>query len=579
MAPAAGNYGFKRDFFVCFSLTILAACLFALAFPNPLIEDGFGAAAFIAYLPVFITIYRSNAASCLFFGAFYGLLSTSLFNYWLFNFHPAALAVVSSIHLVYFAVFFVFLRLAVVLFPRSHYLLQWLLWIVFEYTRSLGFLGYTYGVTGYSQYLNETLISSAAIFGVWGVSALVIFPQAFFASVFNGAARFAPRPARAAAYGAPSQGEVSLRSSIKRNAAIFILTAAVLSAAFLYGVFTKEDFSDFPYRIISLVQQNDDPWKNDVEGYSRTLRSLKNLSREALLESRKKYGRESDMVVWPETAFVPMIYWHTHYRTDAAYYALVKELTDFLAEEKTPFLIGNDDGRRVLRDGRLVRVDYNAAMLFEKGRIAGLYRKRRLVPFSEHFPYKKQLPFVYDALVKGGMTFWEKGEEAVVFKTGNEDGSFSFSVPICFEDGFGGISREFVRGGAQIIVNITNDSWGKSIACQKQHLALSVFRAVENRRSVVRAASSGQTCVIYPNGKIAAQAPAFTAAILSEKVPLSDKETFYTKHGDFFPKICAAIAFALLIVGLIKFNIKKLRAALTKITARCASCLKPDKKR
>jgi apolipoprotein N-acyltransferase len=122
-----------------------------------------------------------------------------------------------------------------------------------------------------------------------------------------------------------------------------------------------------------------------------------------------------------------------------------------------------------------------------------------------------------------------------------------FAVLICFEDGFGYLAREQARQGAQILVNMTNDSWGRSFSCQMQHLAMSVFRAVENRRAVARAATSGQTCVIDPNGRIVRMGKPFTALSFTADAPLASNETFYTRHGDYFPIVCALFLMTILL--------------------------------
>jgi apolipoprotein N-acyltransferase len=184
-----------------------------------------------------------------------------------------------------------------------------------------------------------------------------------------------------------------------------------------------------------------------------------------------------------------------------------------------------------------------------------VYRKQRLVPFAEHFPYKKQLPFLHAMLVKAGFNFWEAGTENVIF---DADG-FRFAALICFEDGFGYLSRGLTRRGAQVLVNMTNDSWGNSLPCQMQHLAMSVFRAVENSRPVVRAACSGQTCAIDSNGRILAMAEPFKQTTLTVDVPLSTNETFYTRYGDWLPYLCLAAAFLMIIIRVTGLLTKKSR--------------------
>ncbi|MCL2444476.1 MAG: apolipoprotein N-acyltransferase, partial [Treponema sp.] len=269
------------------------------------------------------------------------------------------------------------------------------------------------------------------------------------------------------------------------------------------------------------------------------------------------------LVVWPETAFIPRINWHDKFREvdSQEITSIVRELLDYLSVQDVPFLIGNDDAERNLEKNpnpdEKHRVDYNAAMLFEKRTNTETYRKLHLVPFTEHFPYKKQLPFFYEWLENADTHFWEKGETATVFSLPE----FTFSTPICFEDTFGYLSRNFVRNGADVLVNLSNDAWSKSLSAQYQHLSMAVFRAVENHRPMVRATTSGQSCVIDPNGRIIMEAPPFTETWLNAAVPIVSKTTIYTLYGDFIGIFFVLLAVVLLLSGAVWCTIRSKRGA------------------
>lgn len=504
---------------------IMGAALFAGVFPNALFENGLPFLAWIAYIPVFFLVSRVSTGSSIFWGAVYGYAAYGLFNYWLNAFHPLAGPIVGCIYLVYFAVLFPLLKLAVIIAPRQGYILQWLLWISFEYLRTLGFLGYPYGVTGYSQWNILPIIQIASLCGVWGVSALVVFPSAFIA------AQMTPikEKMRPLARWSP-----------------FAIWLAALAVSLGYGFSAQLDYSDAKTARIALIQHNTDPWQGSIIEYRKNYETLKRLSNEALASEPTP-----DLAVWSETAFVPRIYWHKTYRDDQDSWTLVKELLEYLKEQKVPFVIGNDDARREPDKNpdpsEKNRVDYNAALLFDKDNIVQAYRKTHLVPFTEHFPYKKQLPFIYKALKNAKTHFWEKGNEAVVF----DINGLKFSTPICFEDTFGYLSRDFARNGAEFLVNLSNDAWSKSLPAQTQHLSMSVFRAVETRRAMVRSTASGQTCAIDPNGKILALAPPFTETYLTASVPLLNGVTLYTRYGDYLPHFfLLSLIIAVLFLGI-----------------------------
>ena len=539
-----------------FQLCLLAAAsiLFTLSFPNPVFKNGIPFLAWFAYIPILVLIQKISILQCVGWGAIYGCLTYFLFNYWLLTFHSVAGAVVYTIYLVYLAAVFLLLKLADIFYPKKAYLVQWIIWLAYEYLRTTGFLGYSYGLTGYSQWQITPLIQIAGITGVWGVSALVTFPSFYLAAALK---NYTGLSANA--------GTASIAAFCKKEKVPAIVWAAALTVSLVFGFFSikdfsKKDFSDSPSMQIALIQHNTDPWEaanapsvwQTMELYKKDLEILKRLSEEAL-EGKPK----PDLVVWPETAFVPRIYWHTTYRNDQEIWLIVKDLLDYLSSKDVPFLIGNDDARRDSEKNPLenesYKVDYNAALLFENGQITEIYRKIHLVPFTEHFPYQKLFPSFYRFLQRSETHFWEKGEELTVFNIK----SFNFSTPICFEDTFGYISRNFVLRGADVLVNITNDAWAKSLSSQKQHLSTAVFRAVENYRPMVRSTASGQTCAIDPLGRITTEAVPFTETWLNVTVPIIKKYTIFTLYGDYLGITFTAAAVILLLSPALWYTIRK----------------------
>jgi apolipoprotein N-acyltransferase len=535
-----------RDSLANFIALIIAAILFAASFPNFVFQNGLPLLAWIAYVPVFWVIRRSSFGICFFWGAFYGYAAYGLFNYWLSVFHPLAGLIVGSIYLVYLALLFPLLRLAVVVFPRRGYIVQWLIWMAFEYLRCQGFLAYSYGVTGYSQWNVLPVIQIADIAGVWGVSALVVFPSAALAAASGGAALKLKKQYTA------------IKAFFRREWLPALIWLVLLAASLVYGFVSPIDYTGARKVKIALIQHNTDPWlparaptfAQELEEFRNDFRILCRLSDEALAANP-----DTDLVVWSETAFVPRIYWHMTIRDDMNSWALVKELFDYLERKNIPFVIGNDDARRDPSINPVWdhRIDYNSAMLFEGSQIKTIYRKLHLVPFTENFPYEKQLPWIYNALINADTHFWEKGKEATVF----EAAGVRFSTPICFEDTFGYLSRNFVLNGAELIVNMSNDAWSASVPAQMQHLSMAVFRALENRRSMVRSTASGQTCAVDPNGKILAMAEPFTESYLNAEVPVVTPLSLYTRFGDYLGITFTWAAFLVLIAGLIRYIIQK----------------------
>jgi len=509
-----------------FLLLILSALLFSLSFPGYVSRWGIGFLGYVSLIPAFYVASKASWIRSPIYGAFYGFICYALFNFWLATFHPLAIFIVPMIYFTYLMLTFPFLRLSVWLFPKYGYLVQVLVWISYEYLRTKGFLGYSYGIMGYSQYLYLPVIQIASLTGVWGVSLLVVFPSAFLAAAFQEAGWKG------------SKFFLFLKNHWKESVGYGILLLGTL----VYGLIHRIDYSSTREWKIALIQHNIDPWKGGVWAYRQNLERLIRLSNEALKEG-------PELVVWSETAFVPGIDWHTRYREDPDVYDIVQELRTYLSQQTVPFVFGNDDGRLEKdRFGNLRRVDYNAAVLFDQGKIQSIYRKTHLVPFTEYFPYERTFPWFYKKLKEADTHFWEPGKEFTVFRAAG----VSFSTPICFEDSFGYISREFILRGAEVIINLTNDSWSGHVAAAMQHMSKAVFRAVENRRSVVRCSNGGMTCVIDPNGKILQILEPYTEGFLIGKVPVyTGTQTLYTKWGDWFAFLCIGVSVILLGTGVV----------------------------
>ena len=506
------------------SLLVLSAVLFALSFPNILNAWGFFPAAFICLVPIFIVIHNSDWIKTAVYGMFYGYICYALFNYWLASFAPLSIVIVPVIYASYFLVLFPVLKLADSLFPKWGFLVQSGLWLSYEYLRTLGFLGYPYGNLGYSQYLFRPFIQVSSVAGVWLVSLMVVLPSAF---IGNGLVR----------------GFNSFKSFVCERKIFIYVYSAVFIVILIFGGFSPSDFSDSPHVKLGFVQHSADSWINGLKTYEENMHSLIELSKAALEEDP-----DIEMMIWSETCFVPGIDWHTRYRTDSDRYRLVKELTEFLQSQKIPYVFGNDDGQLEPNEqGELERVEYNAVLLFERT-LKETYRKIHLVPFSENFPYEKQMPRFYQALKDREYHWWKKGTEYTVF----EAAGVNFSTPICFEDIFGDLSREFVRNGAQMIVNLTNDSWSGSVPAEMQHMAMAVFRAVENRRTVVRGTNSGITCTIEPDGQITNMIEPFEPNYMIALVPVYDEaNTLYTAWGDWFAVLLIILTTAAMLTGVV----------------------------
>jgi apolipoprotein N-acyltransferase len=182
---------------------------------------------------------------------------------------------------------------------------------------------------------------------------------------------------------------------------------------------------------------------------------------------------------------------------------------------------------------------HNSVYLIDgDARLKGSYEKVHLVPFGEYVPLKRWLPFL-------GKLVAEVGD----FKSGRKGNTLSWREHklgplICYEIIFPRLARAMAAGGAHLLVSQTNDAWFGRTSAAYQHFSMGVFRAVENRRSLARAANTGISGFIAPTGEIQEETPLFQDAVRSRSLPLLTETTLYTRIGDLFAQICLALVTA-----------------------------------
>jgi len=512
---------FTKDNFIkiAFELLLLTAgsFIFALSFPSFMNKWGIAPLAFVAIIPVFIVVHRVSYVKSVIYGAYFGYISYTIFNYWLATFDPMAFVAVPVIYASYFLVLFPLLKLVDQLFPKKGYILQIFIWMSYEFLRTKGFLGYSYGVIGYTQYNFLSLIGIADITGVAGVNFIVIFPSIIIGNALK-------------------DGVESFKENYKRWIKPVVIWLALFLCFNIYGILSKVDYSDSPTWRTALIQHNINSWRSGIEVFEEALDKLLELSNEALKEG-------PDTIIWSETAFVPSINYYNKTRSDRRRVEMIQKLYGFMDDTGVPLILGNND---LVATGNRT-VNYNSVMYFNKGKLQDMYYKTHLVPFSEHFPYEKIMPRLHAYILSLHVNFYGKGEEYTVF----DHEGIKLAPLICFEDTFGYLSREFVNNGGEVLINLTNDSWSTEYACNIQHMAIAVFRTVENRRTMLRSTTGGYTTVIDPNGKRIGELEPFTDDYLITDTPVyTDRNTIYTKLGNWLDITAIIVSAIGLLLGI-----------------------------
>jgi apolipoprotein N-acyltransferase len=182
--------------------------------------------------------------------------------------------------------------------------------------------------------------------------------------------------------------------------------------------------------------------------------------------------------------------------------------------------------------------------------VNGRYDKQHLVPFGEYIPFREYLPFVGPLVESMGDFTPGSTQRPLACQTAG------IGVLICFESIFPDLSRKWTENGANMLVNITNDAWFGRSSAPWQHFSMAVFRAVETRRSLARAANTGVSGFVDPVGRISASLPLFETGYSTDDLPICSEQTFFVRYGYYFPVFC--------IIGVILTVLNLLRTASRK---------------
>jgi apolipoprotein N-acyltransferase len=244
---------------------------------------------------------------------------------------------------------------------------------------------------------------------------------------------------------------------------------------------------------------------------------------------RAKYGEKPKIVILPES---PMNFM---YNDDREFQQFIG---DFARRNNVSVLFNSAEP-----DATNGKYFNSAVMVGPDGKETAQYDKIFLLPFGE------AVPSPLDRIVPGFVGNFSYGREYDILPVGDAKAG----VMICFESHFGQLSREYVAGGADVLIEMTNDGYLGPTPVLRQHLANAVFRAVETNRPVLRVTNVGVTAYITENGQVLDAAPTYQEATRVWSVSKSDgSQTFYVKYGDWFAWLCTVVTFVLVAVSIRK---------------------------
>ena len=394
-------------------------------------------------------------------------------------------------------------------------------WTTFEWLRGWIFSGFGWNGLGVALHDNWPLIQLTELTGVAGLSFIVAFANVI---VLTTAYRLV----------------IEARTRMMRPHFDFTVTMAAIVGVLIFGLRASQvSPAARPLRVAAVQSNVPQQQKFDPQFTRRIFDQFRRLSEIAL-----RSNPPPDLLVWPESSMPGPVL------ADQESYKFVMDL---VASADSDLLLGTIDQE----DGDV----YNAALLVsESGERVQMYRKVHLVPFGEFVPGRHTVPLLARIVGDQVPGDFKAGKEYSVFTLTN--GDVHVAPLICFEDTIGELTRQFVlptetSPGANLLIDVTNDAWFQRSAGSHQHLANAIFRCVETRRPMVRAANTGVTCFINEFGRVTQKlqddrGSTFIEGVLTGdiKVPLEHELTFYTRHGELFAKLCAAVTAIAVFVGI-----------------------------
>jgi apolipoprotein N-acyltransferase len=313
----------------------------------------------------------------------------------------------------------------------------------------------------------------------------------------------------------------------KKLIILLLFVAVPLVFTFSYGWYKIGKSESSRHLRVALVQanvlaRNYMPLPDQV----KHMRAYERLTREA---GEKK----PDLIVWPASSLPALI------SSD-----LVQSTLKRLTHETGAYLLVGGAGYEKFsaRKDRTQRYTNSEYLISPSGQLEDQYHKIKLLAFNEYLPLEGII--TWPEWITTLKESFIPGEKYTIFHVSGA----GFSAPICWENLFPDLYRRFVMDGAQFMVSVTNEGFFGNTSGPYQSLAINVFRAVENRVTIARAATTGVSAFVNPDGKIVERVrdnngkDILVSGVRVRDVFLSDKKTFYTVYGDIFAFVVIGMA-------------------------------------
>lgn len=493
-------------------LALISGALTAIAFPRP----GLSVLAWVSLIPLFYILRQHTP------GQAFGLCFLAGFVFYgiLLNWIPAVPQhygnLSRGLSLLAYLALILFLSLSWGLFgllfgrtrlryPRLAFFIAPFIWVGVEYVLTFVLTGFPWGLLGYTQYRNLLVIQVAAVGGVYAVSFLIVLLQSLF-----------------------------VLSIVRKSRAPFLAALAIVAVVHGAGLLSLRKVKPTPQSFTAgVIQGNVPPDTRWDRMSSPQVIKLFDQHLDLTLQAIRKGAR---LVVWPEFS-VPLCF----SCSDPLPVRFKGDLTRFVDTTRTTLLVGSSETSGTQDDPQY----FNSALGLSPGQALTQYSKMHLVPFGEYTPYPAVFGWVRSVTQAiGDLT---PGTQYVL----HQYRDLKFGSPICFEIIFPDLVRRFVRQGADFLVNITNDGWYGRGWGPRQHFAMAVFRAVENRRFLLRSATTGISAIVDPYGRVVSRTELLTRAFLTGMVTPERVKTIYTRNGDLLPQVGLTLSFIFFMLALL----------------------------
>ena len=468
----------------------------------------------LALLPLLFCIHGARPGRAALYGLVAGLVHFVLLLHWItivlgtygglaWYFAIPALFLLALYMSFYFSAFAALAQ--IVLNSSSAIATLWLLpalWVGLDWLRCVLFTGFPWMDLGYALYKIPRTIQIADLLGHYGVTYAIVFINTLLFLLIKG------RPSG-------------------RNLLLLLLPACVFLGG--VGIYSQQRFTEVTEQqagatdrlTVGVVQGNiDQSVKWSPSQQTATVATYQNLS-----ETLMAKDRPPSLIVWPETAL-------PFYPATSDNMVPLRKLVE---GRDLALLTGAPWFEIVDYKTKKIRFYNSAVLLQPDGEFHGKYYKSHLVPFGEYVPLKKLLSFLAPLVEAAGDFSAGTIEQPLVWKNARA------GILICFESVFPEISRQWVKAGANVLINLTNDAWYGKSSAPYHSLAMTVFRAVETRRSLIRSANTGISAFVSPTGVIELQSEIFVPFAAAREVTLMQGETFWVRYGYLFAPICLAI--------------------------------------